>query len=120
MPTHDQVRSVEERVVGGTFDAADPAVVMILMRANATSSDVKIVCTGTIVAPHVVLTAAHCLDPRVAPAGQYGVFTGDDSTDPTEWSDSTNFFTAKETHFDPKFDPANPPPNATKNSSTPP
>lgn len=42
-------------ITGGT-PAPDPAVVA-LVRGN------QLVCTGTVIAPHVVLTAAHCVSP---------------------------------------------------------
>ena len=42
-------------IVGGTPDAADPAVVRVEI-AGAT-------CTGALIAPTVVLTAAHCVIP---------------------------------------------------------
>jgi MYXO-CTERM domain-containing protein len=45
-------------VTGGT-PAADPAVVALVR-------DDQLVCTGTVVAPHVILTAAHCVSPLPA------------------------------------------------------
>lgn len=50
-------------IVGGTLDAADPAVVAILR------ADGRVQCTGTVIAERVVLTAAHCAvqdDPAAA------------------------------------------------------
>ncbi len=102
----EQVGATRQPILGGAADTTDPAAVMILKRASST--DVRIVCTGTVVAPHVVLTAAHCLDPRVAGAGgQYGIFVGDDNQDPAQAGDARRFFTAREVHFDPDFDPTN-------------
>jgi hypothetical protein len=97
-------------LIGGTADAHDPSVVMILSRSSPTATDVRLLCTGTIVSPHVVLTAAHCVDPRVTGSGQLGVFTGSDIDDPTQANDPKRFFTAKGSMFDPAFDPANVPP----------
>ncbi len=44
-------------LIGGTLDTGDPAVVA-LKRGGASSA----FCTGTLVSPTVVLTAAHCID----------------------------------------------------------
>ncbi len=41
-----------QAIVGGTVDTGDPAVVLLMGSGG---------CTGTLVAPNVVLTAAHCL-----------------------------------------------------------
>jgi hypothetical protein len=47
------IATTAQPISGGIDDDGDPAVVALLSRGRA-------VCTGTIVAPHVVLTAAHC------------------------------------------------------------
>ena len=106
----DHEGKVAQRLINGTADAKDPAVVLIVMRSSPTSRDVRVACTGTVVSPHIVLTAAHCVDPRVAGKGQYGVFVGDNINDDAQAADPKRFFTAKATHFDPVFDPANQPP----------
>jgi secreted trypsin-like serine protease len=44
----------DEQITNGEYDNNDPAVVALL-KGN------QIYCTGTLISPHVVLTAAHCL-----------------------------------------------------------
>src|SRR5215471_7034567 len=46
-----------ESITNGTVDPGDPAVVAIV-----TSDGITAHCTGTLVLPHTILTAAHCLD----------------------------------------------------------
>lgn len=53
-------------VVGGAPDADHPAVVAIVERRGGCDAPEVVRCTGELIAPRVVLTAAHCLDDRRA------------------------------------------------------
>lgn len=63
-------------------------------------------CSGTVVAPRVILTAAHCVEEiekgTITPAANYAVATG--VTDPSE-AQIGNVFHVAETHVFPGFDP---------------
>ncbi|HEV2727016.1 MAG TPA: trypsin-like serine protease, partial [Solirubrobacterales bacterium] len=65
-------------------------------------------CTGTVVSPRVILTAAHCIEDLerglFTPVGQYAVATG--TTAPGK-SLRENVFRVVETHVFPGFDPGN-------------
>jgi hypothetical protein len=54
-------------VTHGTEDNGDPAVVAIVDAAGTTG------CSGTVIAPHLVLTAAHCVVPEIS-TGAHAVF----------------------------------------------
>jgi hypothetical protein len=52
----EEVAAAEDEIVGGSTDNGDPAVVML---RDASGNGF---CTGTLVTPTVVLTAAHCIE----------------------------------------------------------
>lgn len=67
-------------IVGGT-PANQPAVVALLRRSVSCQPDTTpLECTGTLVAPRVVITAAHCVGD--APVNALEVFFGPDITGP--------------------------------------
>jgi secreted trypsin-like serine protease len=84
-------------IVGGTKDTADPANVMVAMiEAGA--------CSGTVVSPHVVVTAGHCIDPALIGSGTVvQVFLGDDNNDPSQWQNLALWAALKERHLHPSY-----------------
>jgi secreted trypsin-like serine protease len=86
----------EQAIVGGTADTGDPAVVLVIAEVGTMAS----LCTGEVVSPHVVLTAAHCLDPSVVGMGAtYKVYSGNNITT----AHPSDLLAVKETHFDMQF-----------------
>lgn len=66
--TDDQTATDEQSIIGGTTDTGDGCVVGVFAHAaGATSGSI---CTGTIIGPHTVLTAAHCVSPASIGANQ--------------------------------------------------
>jgi V8-like Glu-specific endopeptidase len=66
-------------IVGGTMDNADPAVVALTVAYHGTYAQY---CTGTLVGPKTVVTAAHCID-AYGPAN-YFVNFGTYAVQPTQ------------------------------------
>jgi MYXO-CTERM domain-containing protein len=61
-------------IINGTVDSGDPAVVQIY--AYPSTKDTLYTCTGIVIAPKAILTAAHCLDHT---GYIFGVFFGPDA-----------------------------------------
>jgi len=106
-PPPDPVAAVESPLVGGVPDPGDPAVVLVF--AQSPSRPGVALCSGSVIAPHVVLTAAHCLHPSVVGAdARFGLFLGSSVGDPAQASDRALVVPVTAAHYDPRFDPQNP------------
>ena len=78
VPTHEPAApvTVEQRVVNGTDAPGDAAVVALVARRTRCSGEpLTLLCSGALIAPDVVLTAAHCLN-VFGTEGPYEIFLG--------------------------------------------
>jgi V8-like Glu-specific endopeptidase len=95
------IESQSSPIIGGSRTAGDPAVVLLVISFDSGYS----MCTAEIVSPHVVMTAAHCVDPaETGPVKRFDIFLGDDLDDPQLSADPKMWLKVKSTHHDPKFD----------------
>jgi len=99
-PSIEPVGQERGEIIGGTNDTGDEAVVAVY--AIAPGADKGALCSGTVISPTVVLTAAHCVSPATVGTGvDFFVLTAADLTDKAHPSPK---LAVKETHFDPAFD----------------
>ena len=97
------VGSSSQPILNGTTDTTDTSVVALhIASSNGPQGDA--LCSGTVVSPHVVMSAAHCLSPDVVgPVDHVDIFLGDDPFDPQQMADASLFVTASSTTYDPQF-----------------
>ena len=92
--------SSSSAIVGGALDTQTTGVVMVYIKPTAGGWGT---CSGTVVSPHVVVTAAHCVDPTIVGPASYSVYVGDDVYASPPASD---FFAATKTIEEPAFSAA--------------
>ncbi len=99
----EDVRAEGQAIIGGTPTTGDPAVMMLVSYpADKSTFDA---CTASLVAPTVLLTAAHCVDPTTHPGYTFGVFTGPDASDLTTAALlAPNLVPVQETALHPDYD----------------
>lgn len=68
----------EQDIIGGELSTGNPAVVMLV--GYPSDKSVLQSCTAVLVAPKVLLTAAHCVDSTDHPNYTYGVFPDADAS----------------------------------------
>lgn len=88
-------------IIGGAIDSQDDAVVAIF--AHQPNAQMGALCTATVIAPTVLLTAAHCVAPSEVGAGAvFEVITS------ASINHATTALSVRDTHFDSAFDGNNP------------
>jgi hypothetical protein len=73
------VSTATSAVTNGTVDPADPAVVALVGAPISCGDTLRVVCSGTLIAPRVVLTAAHCVS--ALPVADAMIYLGADVHD---------------------------------------
>ncbi len=100
-PQPSFIHSQSSPIIGGTNDTGDPGVVLL----QATVQGGYSLCSAEIVSPHVVMTAAHCVDPdTVGQVQSFDVFFGSD-VNGSEGQDASKWIKVSETHYNMNFDP---------------
>jgi secreted trypsin-like serine protease len=99
-------REATAPIIGGT-SSGDAAIVMLV--SYPADQSVLDTCTAAVIAPKVLLTAAHCVDPATHAGHTFGVFTGADaSASPTPAMIGPKLVPIAKATMHPDYDPAPP------------
>jgi V8-like Glu-specific endopeptidase len=94
-----ELGEAEQAIVGGTLDPTDTSVVAVRIHTPSLAT-MNFLCSGSVISPHVVLTAGHCVDDAEnGPDASYTLNIANDIYS----ASGTQVFTVKETHLDPMF-----------------
>src|SRR5262245_44776273 len=74
----EELSATSFEIAGGAQDRGDPAVVLLLSWDSSNPVGTLGTCTAELVAPDVLLTAAHCL---ASNRQNYAIYPGDDGRD---------------------------------------
>lgn len=88
-------------IIGGERDDDHPSVVLLLHYASDPKNNSS--CTGTVITPHLVLTAAHCVFPEIIGPVESAIFFGNDFKDKGQRDDRQNWVRVKEMRFHPGY-----------------
>ncbi len=98
---------VDRAIIGGTPDADDPAVVLLISYPPDESS--IFTCTASFVAPTLLVTAAHCVNESAHPSFTFGVFLGPDANAYSDVASlAPKLVGVKEVHAHPNYNPLSP------------
>jgi secreted trypsin-like serine protease len=103
-PSSTDTEETSAPIVGGVDNPGDPSIVAI--HAKREGGDKGGLCTSTLIAPTVLLTAAHCVSPQALaslPGTGEIKFVALTSANLTDTANPSPRLPIKETHFDPEF-----------------
>ncbi len=106
-PAPDAVGEAAAPIIGGTPTTGDPAVVLLV--SYPLDESALDTCTAALIAPTVLVTAAHCVDPGTHGGHAFGVFTGPDASAYADIAQLKPHLAAvKSVHVHPEYDTAPP------------
>ncbi len=99
----ETVGETDSAIIGGTPTTGDPAIVALY--GKKPGEDKGSLCTATLIAPKVLLTAAHCVSPAVV--GEGLVFSALLGANLTDQANPSPRIAVTEVHWDTQFNAQN-------------